>query len=194
MRRLLLAALAAGVLLAALSTAAVADIGPWWNYWARYQKVSGTPTWGYMPGSLYYGLPTWGYDNYWYWWHIPNYSDQTRLKTVWWEVHWMPGYQPGTPPYLNLNPAMGSVTPWEPIWNPGNYSWTWRWGITIQPGWERIWWDRYLYPQYYGWFYNLNNIYWIDVATYCYIPEPSSLAALAFGAFGAGAFIWRRRK
>lgn len=194
------------VVLASLCMTAYADIPANAQYKAWYHKISGVPTWEYLPGSEYYGIPYWGYDDLYYWWHVPNLHVEDSWKAVYYEVEFQPGYQPTMPPNLYLNVPYGSVNHNTPIYNPTNNSWTWSWFAGMQPDWENVYWwnynyftplspEWYQYRDYYYWFHDLNHVTKIEVATVCTtIPEPSSLMALAGMMGAAGGLLLRKRK
>ena len=194
------------VVLASLCCTALADIPENAQYKAVYHKLGGVPTWEYLPGSAYYGIPYWDYDSQYHWWHIPNLHVENSWKAVYYEVEFQQGYQPLMPPDLYLNVPYGSVNPQTPTYNPANNSWTWCWFAGMQPNWEQIrWWNYeqftplspewYHYRDYYYWFYNLDHVTKIEVATVCTtIPEPSSLLALAGMMGGLGGLLLRKRR
>jgi hypothetical protein len=189
MKGLLLVTMAAGFILAAFCVPVSADIPGPWDYQAVYEMVNGTPAWSYASGSVEYGLPTFGTNGATNWWHVPNFRDDGKMKIVYFEIV---DTTVVSPPVLVLNPQAGLVTSEYPVYDAGTKSWMCKWLVTIQPGWEEIQWGAgdTLHDRVFRSLYQTGKL---RVATYCYVPEPSSLLVL-IGGLGCLAPLIRRRR
>jgi hypothetical protein len=129
-----------------------------------------------------YGDPVWEDGrNLW----IPNLFTEQWSKTVWLEVNWTD--LPSEPPPMEIETQEGTqIVDFSPAQGPND--WTYRWGLFWQPAWERITFPTSDYHNLTG------GVTMVEVATWCFVPEPGTIWLLAAAGLGLAAVGLARRR